>query len=475
MAESPQESFDYDVVVIGWGKAGKTLAKKAARQGKRIAMIERSAMMYGGTCINIACLPTKSLVHAAHMARETGTRLLGGEPTWQEREAVFAGAQEYRKDFVARLNNKNYHLLADEPTVDIYDGQAEFIDAHRLAITGSDGVRREISGKAVVINTGAQSRVLPWQVREDGSSVSARILNSTQALQLETLPRRLLIVGMGFIGLEFASYFANFGTEVTVLSRDSEFLPHEDRDIAQTLMDDIQSQGVRLVFDTQVQEVHESADGIEVVAHRTQPTQQEESFEADYVLVAAGRVPLTGELALERAGIDVNEQGAVVVDEYLRTSAPGVWAVGDVKGGPQFTFISLDDSRIVLPQILGEEPAHTLQSRPVYAQCTFVDPPYARVGLNELQAQAQHMQYTVHKLPTTGIPKAHVIGETQGLSKILVDEQGFIIGASLIHSEAHEMINLITLAINHRIPASELGQMIYTHPTFTESLNDLLG
>lgn len=456
----------FDLAVIGWGKAGKTLAKKAAVKGKRVAMIERDPSRYGGTCINIACLPTKAMVHAASLHAHTTPQ----DTPWEEHEKAYEQAQQHRADFVARLNNKNYHLLADEENVEAFDGQARFVAPHSLEVTTAEGVE-VIEAEHIVINTGAESRTLPIP----GGTPSAHVHTSTTLLSVQRLPKRLGIVGAGFIGLEFASYFANFGTQVTVFAPSHELLKREDEDVRTAIKEALEAQGIEFKLGVSVKEIKEASDHATLVFDVEENGQSDQTIDFDQILLAVGRVPLTGELNLEAAGIKVDDSGAVVVDEYLETTASGVFAVGDVKGGAQFTFVSLDDSRIVAPKLgLAHTQNHTTESRPSYATCAFLQPPLAQVGLSEEDAKKQGIEVKVHKLPTAGIPKAHVIGQTQGLSKVLVDDQGLIVGATLLHPEAHEMINLITLAINEKIPASHLASMIYTHPTFTESLNDLL-
>lgn len=464
-------SNHFDLIVIGWGKAGKTVAKKAAAAKKTVAIIEQSPQMYGGTCINIACLPTKSMVHAAHIhAQHALVDAHGIEQTdsaWDRHSAAYMAAQQHRARFVAALNEKNYHLLADEPTVTVFDGTARFTGPQSVEVTGESGTV-QLTGEHIIINTGATSRSLNTPI--EGEPV--HIHTSTTLLSLAELPQSLAIIGAGFIGLEFASYFANFGTDVTVFNTHDALLANQDEDVAEAVEHALVAQGIRFKHGSTVEKLSDTEAGVDLYYHTKESANQVTRF--DQVLVAIGRIPNTAQLNLEAAGVDTDEHGAIVVNDLLTTTNPKVFAAGDVKGGPQFTFVSLDDARIIAPQVLGSSPAHTLASRPVFATCSFLEPPLAHVGHTEASAHKEGLSFSVKKLPTAGIPKAHVIGQTTGINKVLVDDEGFIIGATLMNPEAHEMINLITLAINEQIPASHLGSMIYTHPTFSEALNDLL-
>lgn len=455
----------YDLLVIGWGKAGKTLAKKAASNGLSVAIVEHDPKMYGGTCINVGCLPTKAMVHYAGLVRES--EKLGIERNWDFNKKAFDQAQKHRKQLVAKLNNKNYHLLADENKVDIYTGYARFVSPQTVVVTDDERQQQMLHAKNIVINTGSVARNLPIE----GAEQSARVHQSNTVLELPELPQRLLVIGAGFIGLEFAAYYRAFGSEVEVYQFNDSWLPGEDRDVAQAVAEVLQHQGINIHFNTVVNKVSDVANGV-LVSFEQEGEQKQAEF--DQVLIAAGRVPNVAGLNLEAAGVELGERGEIKVDTYLRTSAENIWAAGDVKGGPQFTFISLDDSRIILPQLLGQPLTRSLENRQNFATCTFLNPPLARVGYTEKQAEAEGINFKVKKLPTMAIPKAHTIAETTGISKVLIGDDDKLLGAVLFHHEAHEMINLLTLAMNLGVDYQTLRDGIYTHPTYTESLNDLL-
>ena len=445
----------YDVLVLGWGKAGKTLAAKLAGNGKKVAIVEKDPKMYGGTCINVGCLPTKSLANSSVIINEITK--LGLERDYNIDNSFFINAMESKKSMVKKLNNKNYGLLANNPNVDVYDGLATFINDKEIKVN-----EEVLTADNIIINTGSRSRTLNIPVNN-----SNLIAYSDEILELEELPAKLLVVGAGFIGLEFASMFANFGSEVTVLQFDNSFLPSEDEEDAKMVKQVIEDKGIKLEFSASIKEIN----GKEV----TYIQNGEEKVEIfDKVLISVGRIPNTEGLGIENTNIKLTERGEVLVDNNLETTVKGVWAAGDIKGGPQFTYVSLDDSRIILPQILGLEKHRVLSDRTNIATSTFIDPPYSRVGLNEKEADRLGIKYTKKYLLTAGIPKAHVNRETEGFSKVLLNENDEIIGAVLFHAASAEMINILSLAINQKIKGEVLRNFIYTHPTFTESLNDLI-
>ena len=445
----------YDVLVLGWGKAGKTLAAKLAGNGKKVAIVEKDPKMYGGTCINVGCLPTKSLANSSVIINEITK--LGLERDYNIDNSFFINAMASKKSMVEKLNNKNYGLLANNPNVDVYDGLATFINDKEIKVN-----EEVLTADNIIINTGSRSRTLNIPVNN-----SNLIAYSDEILELEELPAKLLVVGAGFIGLEFASMFANFGSEVTVLQFDNSFLPSEDEEDAKMVKQVIEDKGIKLEFSASIKEIN----GKEV----TYIQNGEEKVEIfDKVLISVGRIPNTEGLGIENTNIKLTERGEVLVDNNLETTVKGVWAAGDIKGGPQFTYISLDDSRIILPQILGLEKHRVLSDRTNIATSTFIDPPYSRVGLNEKEADRLGIKYTKKYLLTAGIPKAHVNRETEGFSKVLLNENDEIIGAVLFHAASAEMINILSLAINQKIKGEVLRNFIYTHPTFTESLNDLI-
>ncbi|MBN5404883.1 pyridine nucleotide-disulfide oxidoreductase [Serratia marcescens] len=441
--------YDYQAIIIGFGKAGKTLAAFLAGQGWCVAMVEASAQMYGGTCINIGCIPTKTLVHDAELHGPG--------------EQAFSQAMARKRQVTGLLREKNYQNLAGLEPVTVIDGRAEFIDPHRISVQGAAGTQ-VLSGERIFINTGAVSR---WPAI-DGLDRSQRSYDSTGLLQLTQRPARLGIIGGGYIGLEFASMFAQFGSAVTVFEEAGALLGREDRDMAQAIQQILSDAGVSFMFNAGVKQVRDVEGGVEVV-HQGGV----QSFDA--LLVAAGRVPNTAGLQLARAGVETDERGAVRVDAQLRSSVPHIWALGDVNGGPQFTYISLDDFRIVRDSLFGAGKRSTAD-RGAVPYSVFITPSFSRIGLSEDQARQQGRDIKVATLPAAAIPRARVLGDTRGLLKAVVDAQtGQILGVALLCRDAHEMINIVKTAMDAGLPYTRLRDQLFTHPTMSESLNDLFG
>ena len=371
-----------------------------------------------------------------------------------------------KDEMTAKLRNKNFSILDTNENVDIYNGKGSFISNNEIKVATKDG-DVILKAEKIVINTGSVSRSLDIEGIDNKN-----ILTSEGILELKELPKKLLIIGAGYIGLEFASYFRNFGSEVSVFQFDDSFLAREDEDETKIIKEILENKGVKLYFNTSVKKFEDSNDRVKV----TYLKDKEELVEVfDKVLVAVGRKANTENLGLENTSIELGKFGEVIVDDYLKTNAPNIWAAGDVKGGAQFTYVSLDDFRIMFPQILEGIKARKLSDRVLIPTSTFIDPPYSRVGINEKEAQRLGIAYTKKFALTNTIPKAHVINETEGFTKILINENNEIIGASICHYESYEMINLLALAINQKIKANVLKDFIYTHPIFTESLNDILG
>ena len=447
-----------DAAVIGFGKGGKTLAGAFAAAGKTVALVEKSPKMYGGTCINVACIPTKSLVHSAALSAAQGG-------TFSERAARYATAVDEKDRVTGLLRSKNYRKLADLPNVEVVDGTASFADATHLTVAKPDGTRETIEAAQAFINTGARPFVPPIP-GVDGPRVHV----SETLLDVRTLPERLVIIGGGYIGMEFASMYANFGSQVTVVQNEDAFLPREDAEIAAAVLDSVEGRGIRVIRGAGVRRIDDEADQAVVTV---EISGAEERLPADAVLVATGRRPNVDGLNLEAAGVELTERGAVRTDEHLRTTAPNIWALGDVAGGLQFTYISLDDSRIVKADVLGDG-ARTTANRGTVPYSVFLDPPLSRAGMTEQEARAAGFDVKVAKLPAAAIPKAQLLQKPTGLLKAVVDAgTGRILGAHLFCEESYEMINTIKLAMDAGLPYQVLRDAVYTHPTMSEAFNAL--
>lgn len=431
----------YDVLVIGFGKGGKTLAAKLASLGKKVALVEKNPSMFGGTCINIGCIPTKTLIHAAD---ETGSF----EYAMADKEAV-----------VSRLRQKNYDTLS--AIVDIFVAEASFVSDYVVELSANND-KKQITAETIIINTGATS-VVP---DIEGILSTKNVFDSTGIQQLDKQPKTLGIIGSGNIGLEFASLYATLGTKVTVIDPFDVFLPRVEAEISSMAKQYLSEAGITFQLGEAIYSVENQDE--QVLLKTTK-----RNYVFDAVLYATGRKPATDKLGLHNTNINVNERGAIVVDEFCQTNVKNVFAVGDVNGGLQFTYISLDDFRIVF-NFLNGNTNYSLKQRSAVPNSLFINPPLSQVGLTEKQALEQEFTIKTKTMAVAGMPRAHVDGDLRGAYKVVVDEKtNNILGATLLGNGSPELINLITLAINHHIPASALANQIYTHPTMAENFNDL--
>ena len=447
-----------DLAVVGFGKGGKTLAAALAKARERVVMIEQSDQMYGGTCINIGCVPTKALVYQAeHPDRRQ-------DPAHWYEQAIAK-----KSTLTALLRAKNFAMLDTPETSTVITGRATFADPHTLLVTaGADQLR--VRAETIVVNTGSE----PVQPPIPGLRESKYVVTSTGLLTRTPRPSELVILGGGFIAVEFASMHAAFGTKVTLLHHGERLVHDEDTDVSAAVEELLTEAGVRVLTGVAVRQVSDLEAAARVTYEGRDGTRS--MVAGDVVLAALGRRPATAGLGLERVGIAVDDRGAIVVDEYLRTSLPHVFAVGDVNGGPQFTYVSLDDYRIVLDQLTGEGKRSTA-GRIAVPAVTFMTPPLARVGMTETQARATGRPVKVATRKVTDmatVPRARIVGETRGLMKAVVDAKtDAVLGATILAYDAHELINFIALAMRHGITATSLRDEIYTHPSMTEAFNDL--
>lgn len=440
-----------DLLVIGWGKAGKTIARSYAHLGHSVALVERDPGMYGGTCINVACVPTKDLVVSAERRRPA-----------DDPQEWFTWAVAERDDLISTLNRANYEMLAG--TVSIIDGEARFVDSHEVEAQTATGPLR-VSAPRIVINTGSTPRI-PAMAGTDLPGV----YNSTTIQHADPFPRRLGIVGAGFIGLEFASMMANFGAQVTLFNRGPRLLPHSEPVVADAVASLLADRGIAVRHDAEVERIEQSGNGLQLVTASG-------SFDFDGVLLATGRAPATSALDLATAGVQTDERGFVVVDEYLRTNVDGIWATGDVNGGPQFTYISYDDHRIVMDQLTGSGERST-KDRIAVPNVTFLTPPLAQVGLTPQQAKDEGYEVLYASKPVAKIavmPRPKILGETHGVITCTADATTRrILGAALFCTDSQEVINTVALAIRLGATVEDLRDGIWIHPSSTEAFNEVL-
>ncbi|BCL77761.1 pyridine nucleotide-disulfide oxidoreductase [Ktedonobacteria bacterium brp13] len=458
------EMQQFDTLVIGFGKGGKTLANFLGNKGRKVAMVEESKEMYGGGCINIACIPTKSLALSAEHAASHHPA------TFEEKEAFYIDAIEEKERLVTLLRQKNFDMLNTNPNVSVIDGVASFVSPHQVQVVLSDTQEViHIQAENIMIGTGTT----PYIPQIVGLEQSERIYTSATLMELKRLPRHLLIIGSGYVGLEFASIYRAFGSEVTVLEQQGVFIPGQDRDIAAAVQQTMQKQGIQFHFNAKIQHIRDQVD--QTYIDYVDESGQHQEVGGDAVLVAVGRAAVTAQLELEKAGIAVNERGFVKVDEYLRTNIPNIWAVGDVNGGPQFTYISLDDYRIVRDQLYGDSQRST-QTRQYVPYSVFLYPILSHVGLSEEEALQHGYETKVGKVPATVSTRAQMKRETDGLLKAVVDARtNKILGCTLYCIDSNEIINIVQMAMHANMDYEVLRDTIFTHPSVSETLNDLFG
>ena len=445
-------------IIIGFGKAGKTLAGYLGSIGEDTILIEKSKEMYGGTCINVGCIPSKKLA----------TKALRKQYSNEDASNYYTKSVQEKKALIAALNTANYNKVDSVEKTQIIDGTARFVDDHTVAVDTAEG-EKLFKADRIFINTGATPFVPPVE----GLTIGGAIHTSETIMNLEEYPESLVIIGSGFIGLEFAATYAQFGTKVTVIDVTEAFLPREDEDVAQAVKEQLEALGVTFNLGVQLKAVHQ--EGGKAVVEATTGEGAPVAFTADAVLVATGRRANVQGLDLDKAGVELTERGAIKVNEFLQTNVPNIFAMGDVNGGPQFTFVSLDDFRIV-KRFLAGDTTYSTKQRAKFPTATFINPPLASVGLNEKQAKEAGIEVKVAKLPAMAIPKAKILGNQVGFYKVLVDAStNQIVGATLFAEEAHEVINIIATAMNANLPYTVLRDQIFTHPTMAEALNDVFG
>ena len=451
----------YDAVIIGFGKGGKTLAGFLAGKGQNVALVEKSDKMYGGTCINVGCIPSKKLVNSTKVLKDKGLSSI------EDKEKFYSESIENKNTLIGALRGKNYEMLASKENITVYDGTGSFVSKNVVNVE-NNGENVQIEGEKIFINTGSTT-IIP---NIKGVKESNYVYTSTSIMELKELPKKLTIIGAGYIGLEFASMYSEFGSEVTVIDMGDRLMPREDEEIAERVKAILEAKGIKFLLKSKIEEISDRNDKGYV---KISGENGESEVESDAILVAIGRKPNTEGLNLEAAGVKTDERGAVAVDETLKTTADNIWAMGDVKGGLQFTYISLDDFRIIRDNVYGNG-NRTINDRNVIPYSVFINPPLSRVGMTEKEAVEKGYEVKTGRLEAMAIPKGKIEGVTDGLLKTVVDAKtDKILGCTLLCNTSHEMINVVAAAIKAEQKYIFLKDMIFTHPTMSEALNDLFG
>lgn len=451
----------YDAIIIGFGKAGKTLAAELSNRGWQVAVVERSNKMYGGSCPNISCIPAKTLIH------ESNVSTLLYQNDYPKQANMYKQAIARKNKLTSFLRENNYERLNKRPNVTIYTGMGSFVSADTVKVALPEG-DIELQGKEIFINTGS-TPVIP---EIDGLRQSRHVFTSTTLMELNILPKHLIIIGGGYIGLEFATMYTGFGSKVTVLEAGNRFIPQNDSDIANSVKDVLEKKGIEIRLNARTQSIHDTNDGVTVM-YSDASDGTPYFVDGDAVLIATGRKPMTEGLNLEAAGVKRDAHGAVVVNDQLHTNIPHIWAMGDVKGGLQFTYIALDDFRIIRDQLFGDKKRDIGDRDPVpYA--VFVDPPMAHIGITEEEALKRGYSFKVSRLPATSVVRSRTLHQTDGMLKAIINNHtGKIMGCTLFCADAPEIINIVAMAMKTGQHYTFLRDFIFTHPSMSEGLNAL--
>jgi pyruvate/2-oxoglutarate dehydrogenase complex dihydrolipoamide dehydrogenase (E3) component len=448
---------EYDLVIFGGGTGSTIAAWTFAGEGKRVAAIDRKYI--GGSCPNIACLPSKNIIHSAKVAsyfsrsKEFGIAHNGFT-------IEMSGVRDRKRTMVRGLNEmylSNYEKTGAEFIL----GTGRFIAPKTVEVVLADGTIRRLRGTNVIVSTGTRAKLeaIP-------GLAEAQPLTHIEALELDRIPEHLVVIGSGYVGVEFAQAMRRFGSRVTVIGRRQRLMPQEDEDVGEALRSLLEDEGIDLLLNTRIKGVSgKSGDLVRVVIEQNGT---EKTLDGSHVLVAAGRTPNTERLGLDLAGVELTDRGYIKVNERLQTTAPGVWAIGEVAGSPQFTHISVDDFRVVHDNLNGVE--HVTTGRQV-PYCLFTDPELTRIGLNENEAKTRGIPYRLFKVPMESNLRARTLSETRGFVKALVEaDSDRILGFTAFAVGAAEIMSAVQIAIKAGLPYTGLRDAILTHPTLTEGL-----
>jgi len=452
----------YDAIVIGAGQAGVPLSTALARAGWKTALIER--VHVGGTCINEGCTPTKTMVasaRVAYLARRGADYGVQTGPVSVDMSKV----RQRKRNIVESFRTSDQRRIEKTEGVDLLMGESSFTGPKTLEVRLNNGETRQLTAATILINAGARPAKPSLTGIEDVAT-----LDSTSIMELDEIPEHLLIVGGGYIGLEFGQMFRRFGSQVTVIQRGANLLAREDPDVAEEVANIMREDGLEVLLETKPVSVTQASQGN---IHLTVQTKAgERTLTGSHLLMAAGRVPNTEWLNLDAAGIQTDKRGFIQVNERLETNVPGIYALGDVKGGPAFTHISYDDFRIIRTNLLEKGNASIHERLVPYT--VFIDPHLGRIGLSETDARAQGRNIKVAKMPMNNVARALEMDESRGFMKAVVDaDTDQILGAAVLGIEGGEIMAILEVAMIGKVPYTVLRDAVFAHPTLAESLNNL--
>jgi pyruvate/2-oxoglutarate dehydrogenase complex dihydrolipoamide dehydrogenase (E3) component len=452
----------YDAAVIGSGQGGTPLAHHLAEQGLKTALIEQEYV--GGTCVNEGCTPTKTMIasaRVAHLADRAGDY---GVKTGDTRVKL-SEVRKRKRNIVKDFRKGNLRRIEEEQNLELIRGTASFVGPYEIKVTGEARDEGGLEADKIFIDTGTRPSAPPIE-----GLAEVDYLDSTSIMELGETPEKLLIIGGGYIGVEFGQMFRRFGSKVTIIQRSPQLLTHEDRDIAEEVASILEEDGIAIELNSEVRKVEEKdGRGTLVTAEKNG---ENIVIEGSHLLVAAGRRPNTDKLNLETTKVQIDDRGYIEVNEKLETDQENIWALGDVKGGPAFTHISYDDFRVIRDNLF-EDGSASVEDRPV-PYTVFMDPQLGRIGLTEKEARKKDYNIDVAKMPMSRVARALEVDETRGVMKAVVDgDTGQILGAAVLGLEGGEIASAIQLAMMGDLTYRDLREGIFAHPTLAESLNNL--
>lgn len=454
--------IQYDVIIIGAGQAGVPLAKKLANAGKKVVIIEKRWI--GGTCVNDGCTPTKTWVASAKAAYTAAKSAALGVPV-ANYQVDMAHIKKRKDAIVENARKGNQKALAETKNLDLIFGEAIFTGLKTITVTLNGGGEQLLKAELIFLNTGAK----PLIPQITGLS-TVNYLTSTTILELNKVPKHLLIIGGNYIGLEFGQMFRRFGSKVTILEKSARLIPHEDTDIADEMQKLLALETVEILTNTQATAFEQNGKGEIFVTIKN--GQQQKKITCSHVLVASGRIPQTHQLNLEKTGVKLDDKGYIKVNAKLETNVKGIYALGDVKGGPAFTHISYNDYTIVYRNLL-EKKNYTIHNRPI-PYCMFTDPQLGRIGLSETDAKKQGLAIKVAKLPMSSVARAVETGDTRGFMKAVVNAKTKkILGVAILGAEGGEIMSVLQMAMEGKITYDRIRYCVFAHPLYAESLNNL--
>ncbi|RIK33718.1 MAG: FAD-containing oxidoreductase [Chloroflexi bacterium] len=455
-------NYSHDAIIIGVGQAGNPLASALSGAGWNVAVIEREHV--GGTCVNEGCTPTKTMVasaRVAYLARRSAEYGVESGPVCVDMAVV----RNRKQEIVDTFRNGIQRRLENDERIDLLMGEGSFIDAHTVEVTLNSGATHTVSAPRIFINTGTRSAIPSLPGLDE-----VPFLTSTTIMELVETPAHLLILGGGYIGLEFGQMFRRFGAEVTVVQRGPQLLSREDEDVAAEVAGILRDDGIQVLLNTDAVRVEQGAgDEVRLLVRNAEG---ERLLTGSHLLVATGRRPNVEALNLPAAGVATGKGGFIQVNEQLETSVPGIYALGDVKGGPAFTHISYDDFRILRTNLL-EGGNATTEGRLV-PYTVFIDPQLGRIGLTEAAARQQGRRARIARMPMSYVARAQEVDETRGLIKAIVDaESNQILGAAVLGIEGGEIASMFQIAMMGGLPYTALRDGVFPHPGLAEALNNL--